>query len=403
MKIGFIVSMKYGLTQFIYRDIEALAGKGHQVTLLTLRQAKGLYNPLPAWPVIAPSKWRLLLGQLGELTRRPKKYLQLLLEAWKTGSVVDFVIAVAFARKMRGLDVMYAYFGDHKLFVGYYCKKLTGVPLVVSIRAYELYRNPNPQMFRRTLPYCDRVVTITDYNKETLVRDFGLTPGRIDVIRQIVDLDSYKYRPTIKILIVGFFAEKKGHDVLFRAFKQLQREDVELWVVGDMNPSVVRVDCRKLAKELGIDSKVAFFGAQRGAALKALYRECDIFCLPSRPDRHGDKEGFPNVIAEAMAFGKPVVSTRHAGIPEAVDSILVEENDVEGLTSALHQVCDSEDLQRRMGDRNRRAAECLFAVSNNDQLERVLERHSKTTAQSSTPVDERLVPKPMLGAEHTNL
>jgi colanic acid/amylovoran biosynthesis glycosyltransferase len=128
---------------------------------------------------------------------------------------------------------------------------------------------------------------------------------------------------------------------------------------------------------LGIASQVAFFGEQRDNALLALYRESDIFCLPSRTDSKGDHEGFPNVIAEAMAFSKPVISTRHAGIPEAVETILVDENDVDQLAQAINQACESAELRRQLGRRNRLTAKKLFSLANNDQLAEILQCYAK--------------------------
>ena len=377
LKIAFITSMKDGLTQFIFRDIDALDRKGHQVRILTLLQRKGLYNPLPHWEVNSINWALLLFRNLLYVVQHPLTYIGLVRTAVQTGTLADLSIAIHFLARVRGADVIYAYFGDHKLYVGYYCKRITGVPLVVSIRAYELYRNPRPAFFSQALECCDCVITITDHNRNLLVDNHGVCPEKIEIVRQIVDLDQFKFEPKIKVLIVAFFAEKKGHEVLFRAIQHLGRDDLEVWVVGDVTSSVLRVDCHALVKELGIESQVAFFGAQRDNALRALYRECDVFCLPSRPDRFGDHEGFPNVIAEAMAFGKPVVSTRHAGIPEAIDSILVDENNVEQLAEALRRACNSAELRRQLGTRNREVAEQMFAPRNNDALADILARTAR--------------------------
>ena len=384
MRIALITSMKYGLTQFIFRDINALVNKGHDVRIFTLHNKPGLYNPLPGWTVVTVQILSLLAAHVRLLMSRPLIYLQLLSFALRTKSMANFAIAVSFAEQMQDVDLMYAYFGDHKFFVGYYCKRINGTPLLVTIRAYELYYNPNVELFKEALNYCDRILTITDYNKNLLVNKYGAPAERIDIVRQIVDLDLYRYEEKIKILIVGFFAEKKGHDILFQAFKKLDRANAELWVVGDNAPDRVAVDCRKLAKELQIEERVVFFGAQSGNALRALYRECDIFCLPSHPDRYGDQEGFPNVIAEAMAFGKPVVSTRHAGIPEMIDQILVDEFSVEQLVDALRRVCDDAALRQTMGVANRTQVEQHFSMRNNDRLEEILTRYAK---RPSAPQD----------------
>jgi len=383
LNIAFIVSMKYGLTQFIFRDIEALKKQGHDVKLFSLLDKPGLYRPLPDWEVVVASRWASLVCCLKLLLRRPIFFLQLFRSAWSTSSLANLAVAAQFAPQMNDREVIYSYFGDHKLFAGYYCKRITDIPLVVTIRAYELYRNPNPLMFREALQLCDSVVTITEHNKEQLVDRYGVESDKIDIVRQIVDLDRYKFKSTIKILIVGFFAEKKGHEILFRAIKRLQRDDVELWVVGDLNPSINQTDCRQLAKDLEIESQVAFFGQQRGTALRALYGACDVFCLPSRKDSFGDHEGFPNVIAEAMAFSKPVVTTRHAGIPEAVDALLVDENDVEQLAAALREVCDNAELRQQLGERNRLTAEQMFSEANSNRLAQILQSHSHKSQDAS--------------------
>ena len=385
MKIAFIISMKYGLTQFMWRDINALVEKGHDLHLFTLLNQPGLYNPLPGWKVTTIRWVTLLLAHLSLLIQRPLLYCRLVATALRTHSLRNFAIAVQFAADMKDTEVIYAYFGDHKFFVGYYCKLITGLPLVVTIRAYELHNNPNPTLFRQALAACDLIVTISAYNRQLLIERFGALAGRIEIVRQIVDLEAFCAKPTIKILIVGFFSEKKGHDVLFQAFKTMQRPDVELWVVGDVAPDRNVVDCRQLAKTLGIEKQIAFFGEQSGAALRALYRECDIFCLPSRTDSTGDKEGFPNAIMEAMAFSKPVVSTYHAGIPEVVDAMLVEENNVPQLAAALQQLCDDVALRRHLGDHNRVIAERLFSPANNDRLEALLEQQTSKRRPDTPP------------------
>jgi len=364
MRLGVIASMKKGLEHFIYREVCGLADRGATISLFPTKQGPGLYNPRPEWNVARWSTWSVLLCQPLRFCAMPIRYLAVLLEAIRYGGLVDFLLAAYFVPQLRQVDAIYATFGDRKLFVGYFGKRLLDKPLAVEIHAYELYQNPNPRLFAVALSACDQIIAATEYNREILRDRYGIAPEAVQVVRYSIDLEAYRPAKKFVVLIVAFFVEKKGHEVLFNAIKTMNRDDVEVWVVGGSGGSESKVDVPGIVKKLGLESQVAFFGKLSGTALQAVYHSCDVFCLPSRHDRYGDAEGFPNVIIEAMACGKPVVTTRHVEIPRIVEQILVEENDADGLAQALEEVFASAALRDRMGRRNRELADEYFSTKN---------------------------------------
>ncbi len=365
LKIAAIASLKRGLEPFIHRELKHLSALGHALVLVPTKIGAGLFQPEPEWQVARRTPIAIAGGNLAALVRSPLRYLRLLSHAARHGATTDFLLACTYAREVAGADVIYATFADRKLYVGYYLKALLGIPLAVNVHAYEIYDNPNVRLFPTALTACDLVSTVTEHNREELASRFGLDPARVRVNRIAVDLEECKPRDTFAVLIVAFFSERKGHEVLFEAVKRLDDSTVEVWVVGGEG-SEEYVDVKALAAKHGISDQVAFFGPLRGPALWALYRRCDVFCLPSRTSKRGVLEGFPTVIAEAMAFGKPVISTHHAEIPRIVDdeAMLVDEDDAAGLAEALRAARDDRRLLARVGLNNRTAAESLFGLGN---------------------------------------
>jgi glycosyltransferase involved in cell wall biosynthesis len=90
------------------------------------------------------------------------------------------------------------------------------------------------------------------------------------------------------------------------------------------------------------------------AELLAEYRRASAFCLPCRVLDDGDRDGIPNVLAEAMASGAPVVTTPISGIPEivrdGVNGLFVAPDDPQGLAAAVLRLREDRALARRISE-----------------------------------------------------
>jgi colanic acid/amylovoran biosynthesis glycosyltransferase len=185
---------------------------------------------------------------------------------------------------------------------------------------------------------------------------------RAKVIRHYAHVSADDHRDKIRILIVGGFVERKGHDLLFQAVKDLGTEgdSLEVWVAGYQGP----VDVQQLARDIGVADKVRIFAGIPDQELDLLFRACDVFCLPSKTVDQGVNEGLPVALIEAMAYAKPVIATRLAGIPELVEEILIDEGDIKGLTKALKHFIDSAEVRQRSGARNREIVKARYSKRN---------------------------------------
>ncbi|CAD6492196.1 MAG: D-inositol-3-phosphate glycosyltransferase [Candidatus Argoarchaeum ethanivorans] len=181
--------------------------------------------------------------------------------------------------------------------------------------------------------------------------DYSRTPTKD--LREELGLEDKKI-----ILFVGRIVRMKGLDYLIKSFALLENimDNVVLVVVGD---GPYRKECEYLAKELG-DENIIFSGFQ-DKMRASYYKTCDVFVLPSI--LFGDEyEAWGLVINEAMAFGKPIITTDAVGaaddlVKEGYNGYAVKNKSVEELHETLYKIISNPGLAKMMGENSRRIFE----------------------------------------------
>jgi glycosyltransferase involved in cell wall biosynthesis len=155
-----------------------------------------------------------------------------------------------------------------------------------------------------------------------------------------------------RVLTVSRIDPRKGLGLLPDVVSLLLARgfDVALDIVGPVVGAPGGAEQRAIAARaaaLGVDDRLRLIGAVPLDRLLPLYREYDLFVLPTLPG-----EGIPRVLLEAMTAGMPVVTTRVAGIPSLVthdvNGLLVDEPTPASIADALARLLSDPGLRRRL-------------------------------------------------------
>ena len=239
-------------------------------------------------------------------------------------------------------------------FIGSALKNLSGKPFVVTAHGGDVYDLPfrdkwYQALTRYVLSKADRVITVSQFNAKILL-SLGVAPNKLRVIYN--GYDEQIFRPMSQqearkklglplkekiLLSAGNLVNPKGHVYLVDAMSIIlkKRSDVILVIVGS---GPLKIKLRKKINRLGLNKKILLVGSKPHEEIPIWMNASDIFVLPSL------SEGFPTVIPEAMACGKPIIGTRVGGVPEAIFNqdlgILVNPGNSEILASAILEVLD---------------------------------------------------------------
>jgi glycosyltransferase involved in cell wall biosynthesis len=215
---------------------------------------------------------------------------------------------------------------------------------------------------RRALAAVRRVVVTSSATARTL-GEYGVGPERIAVIEpgtERAPLARGSGGPGVELLSVATVSARKGHDILIRALSGLRDLPWRLTCAGslDRDPGAVS-RLREEIRARQLEARVQLVGELGGDRLAAAYDRADVFVLATR------YEGYGMAVAEAIAYGLPVVATATGGIAEVVNTagagagIIVPPGDEEALAAALARIVGSGALRQELARHARAARERL--------------------------------------------
>ncbi len=185
-----------------------------------------------------------------------------------------------------------------------------------------------------------------------------------------VDKDNDDHAPLL--LAVGRLVPKKGFDLLLRALATIRQEGqmCRCQIVGD-GPEMGSL--KDLSSELNLDDIVEFKGEMGNPAILEAMTKADLFVLPCRTDKSGDKDGIPVVLMEAMASGVCVVSgdleTIRELVTDQVNGRLSPPDDVPALAQSLLELLKDGSMRERLALRGHDRVQEEFSLSLN--IERI--------------------------------
>lgn len=306
---------------FVYNEINGMLELGVDVEIATLgRREDGIVqDDLPNCPVhfIPRAATRYLRpicshGQRWLQNHQRRKDVQRLPELIKLATGFDH-IHVHFA----GEAAEFA----HALWLD------CATPYSVTTHAVDLFC-PRPSLLR-VLEDAERVITISNYNQRYLA-SLGITST---VIRCGIDLGKWTPSPLpqgpLRGIFVGRNVPKKGLSLLLGAATTLRKNQL-ITVITD-NPPPAQKNLRTLP-------------LQSAARVRQLIQEHNLLIAPCRIAKNGDRDGIPVILLEALAAGRPILSTNLSGIPELVTpevGKLIPPDCVGSLTNSLHSITNS--------------------------------------------------------------
>jgi glycosyltransferase involved in cell wall biosynthesis len=206
------------------------------------------------------------------------------------------------------------------------------------------------------------IIAVSQVMKRDIESLCGPLPN-LHVVPYGVDLE--KFQPSnekkstagFRLISVGRFTAKKAPIASIRSFEILVSKfsDATFTMIGD---GELWDEAKQYVQDRGLEKSVLFRGQQSPEAILPALQQADVFIQHSVLTPSGDSEGTPNSILEASACALPIVSTRHAGIPEAVvdgeTGILVDEHDIQAMGQALIRLAEDVELREKMGNAARR-------------------------------------------------
>jgi len=371
MKIAYITNCFGSQSHtFIRREISALRALDVELQLFGIRQdfenrapdAEALIEETQyLYPLSVP---QVLLDTLVQFSKHPFYWLAGAFAALTEDEITfkrklkmfyHYVVSIKHAKALKSNHVthIHAHFMNASASVAMYAAYHARIPYSITVHSAGTYGTPHIIGALQKLKQAQMLFMISNYNVEYFHKIFPCK-DKSHVVRCGMNLEDFPFSAPkeastsspLSILAVGRFVEKKGFKYLIQACQELKNAGIrfKLTLIGD---GPLSHDLKSLSIELELGNEVHFAGKCSTEHVRSAMQLSTVVVVPSVTSTSGEMEGLPVVIMEAMALGKPIIATRHSGIPEIVidgkTGTLVDEKDPSGLAKAIIEVNNLKD------------------------------------------------------------
>lgn len=243
-------------------------------------------------------------------------------------------------------DVMLGYWVYPDGYAALRTARSLGIPCVLGALGSDIHLRDgiNARRTREAIAGADAMITVSEAMRQYSVRTYGADPAKVHTI--VNGFNTGVFRPMDQaalraklgvraderlVVYVGRFVEAKGLRELIAAFQAYAAQDPKatLALVGDGN---MREELKTIVQSAGLAQRVHLPGGQPPEQVAEWINAADALTLPSW------SEGYPNVVVEAVACGRPVIGTDVGGMREILDEhngIVIPPRDVAALTRAF--------------------------------------------------------------------
>ncbi|WP_422923018.1 glycosyltransferase family 4 protein [Singulisphaera sp. PoT] len=342
----------YPVKKATFHQKESLCGLHDRVqSIYPLRRFRVVLALLCAPLLFGWRFWSMLSKAVFGPAEGPRQRMNLIFQ-----TIPATVLAVKWRNK--GIRHIHAHWANAATSVAMHAAELLGIGFSFTGHANDLFIQRIG--LRAKIQRARFIVCISEFHRRFYV-ELGADPARVPVIYCGVDVDRLadtasdvpKAIPT-RIVSVGRLVEKKGFTDLIAACALLRADGHSFeCIIAGSGPE--HYNLTQLIQDYQLEDVVYLSGRNvLQEDLPYLLASSQIFALPCVRDRDGDMDGLPQVLMEALACGVPTVSTRLVGIPDLVrdgqNGLLVEAEDVRGLTLALSRLLNFPHLATHLGE-----------------------------------------------------
>jgi len=386
LKVAYIVSLFPKISEtFILREMEALRGRGAEITVVSLKHRREamLHPEAEAFlgsTLYPSSPLGILRCLLGRLARNPGALLTLAARVLaahaahpillaKSLPVLATAVWVAERLEEKGVERVHAHWATYPALAAWGIRRLAGIPYSITAHAHDIFL-PNPLLAEKILG-SEFTVTISGFNRDVIASLCGpVAAAKVRVIHCGIPLRLYPQRPSppegaARIISVGRMVDYKGFITLLGAVARLRGagRDLRCDIVGD---GPMRAEVEAEVGRLGLGGAVRLLGSRTQGEVRDLLRGATACVLASERGRDGQMDGIPVVLMEAMAMGVPSVATRISGIPEIIEDgrtgFLAAPGDPASLAAAVARLLDDPGMVRRVTSSARAKIEEEFDI-----------------------------------------